>query len=61
MNKTGGTIDRMNGVKDEGKTLVETVYATLRREILDGTFEPGAKLRTEELRTRYNMGGSTIR
>jgi GntR family carbon starvation induced transcriptional regulator len=44
-----------------GRTRVEAVYATLRREILDGFFEPGAKLRTEELRTRYNTGGTTIR
>lgn len=44
-----------------GKTLVENAYATLRREILDGAFEPGAKLRTEELRARYNISGSTMR
>ncbi|WP_454916554.1 GntR family transcriptional regulator [Xanthobacter sediminis] len=44
-----------------GKTLVEGAYETLRGEILDGTFEPGAKLRTEELRTRYNISGSTMR
>ena len=45
----------------KGRTLVETAYATLRTEIVDGTFEPGAKLRTEELRARYNVSGSTIR
>jgi len=44
-----------------GRTLVEGAYATLRREILDGAFEPGAKLRTEELRARYNISGSTMR
>lgn len=44
-----------------GRTLVESAYDALRQEILDGTFEPGAKLRTEELRTRYNVSGSTIR
>lgn len=43
------------------KTLVEGAYETLRREILDGTFEPGTKLRTEELRARYNISGSTMR
>ncbi len=43
------------------RTLVEGAYATLRREILDGTFEPGAKLRTAELRVRYNVSGSTMR
>jgi len=44
-----------------GRTLVETAYATLRGEIIDGTLEPGAKLRTEELRARYDVSGSTIR
>lgn len=44
-----------------GKTLVESAYETLRREILEGTFEPGTKLRTEELRARYNISGSTMR
>jgi DNA-binding GntR family transcriptional regulator len=43
------------------KTLVEGAYTTLRRAILDGTFEPGAKLRTAELRARYNVSGSTMR
>ena len=44
-----------------GRTLVEAAYATLRNEIIDGTLEPGAKLRTEELRARYDVSGSTIR
>ena len=50
----------LDGTKP-GKTLVECAYAILHREILDGTFEPGAKLRTEELRARYNISGSTMR
>jgi len=52
--------DEPNGSR-AGRTLVEAAYATLRREIIDGSFEPNAKLRTEELRVRYNMSGSTIR
>lgn len=44
-----------------GRTLVETAYARLRHSILHGEFEPGAKLRTEELRARYNVSGSTVR
>ena len=51
--------DRQGEIK--GRTLIETAYATLRNEIIDGTFEPGAKLRTEELRSRYDVSGSTIR
>jgi GntR family transcriptional regulator, carbon starvation induced regulator len=44
-----------------GRTLVEDAYEGLRREILDGLYKPGAKLRTEELRARYNISGSTMR
>jgi GntR family transcriptional regulator, carbon starvation induced regulator len=51
--------DRQHGEK--GRTLIETAYATLRSEILSGALEPGAKLRTEELRARYDVSGSTIR
>lgn len=43
------------------KTLVESAYAALRREIIDGALAPGAKLRTDELRERYKMGASTLR
>lgn len=53
------TIERPGEAK--GRTLIETAYANLRTEIVDGTFEPGAKLRTEELRARYDVSGSTIR
>ncbi len=52
-------IDRAG--EGKGRTLIETAYATLRNEIIDGTLEPGAKLRTEELRARYDVSGSTIR
>jgi DNA-binding GntR family transcriptional regulator len=59
------TIDMAEEERDAGpkggRTLVEGAYATLRREILDGAYEPGAKLRTEELRARYNISGSTMR
>jgi DNA-binding GntR family transcriptional regulator len=53
--------ERPVGVKEEGQTLIGTIYATLRREIVDGSLKPGAKLRTQELRARYNTSGSTIR
>lgn len=56
-----GAAENLQPPAKAGKTLVESAYATLRREILDGAFEPGAKLRTEELRTRYNISGSTMR
>ncbi len=43
------------------RTLVESAYAALRGEILDGTLEPGSRLRIEELRARYDISGSTLR
>jgi GntR family carbon starvation induced transcriptional regulator len=48
-------------LREGGRTLVETAYERLRLGILHGDFEPGAKLRTEELRARYNISGSTVR
>lgn len=47
--------------REGARTLVESAYDMLRREIMDGSFEPGSRLRTEELRARYNLSGSTIR
>ena len=46
---------------NDGRTLVEVAYERLRRDSLEGALAPGAKLRTEELRARYNVAGSTIR
>jgi len=61
MKKAATIVEQQNAIKGVGRTLVETVYATLRAEILNGTFDPGARLRVEELRARYNTSGSTIR
>lgn len=60
MSDTGTVIDRQQS-EAKGRTLIETAYETLRREIIDGTLEPGAKLRTDDLRERYDVSGSTIR
>src|ERR1700684_2241374 len=60
MSFAGSSAPRRAG-ETKGRTLVETAYETLRHEILQGAFRPGAKLRTEELRERYEVSGSTIR
>lgn len=60
MTDLGWTAERAQG-EVKSRTLIETAYETLRREIIDGTLEPGARLRTEELRERYEVSGSTIR
>ncbi|PPQ33746.1 FCD domain-containing protein [Rhodopila globiformis] len=43
------------------RTLVESVYAALRRDIVDGTLPPDMKLRTEVLKEHYAVSGSTLR
>jgi GntR family transcriptional regulator, carbon starvation induced regulator len=56
---TDAAAERLSELK--GRTLIETAYETLRDEIIEGALEPGAKLRTEALRARYDVSGSTIR
>jgi GntR family transcriptional regulator, carbon starvation induced regulator len=43
------------------RSLVEAAYGTIRLDILNGVLPPGAKLRFEMLRERYNVGASTLR
>ena len=43
------------------KTLIEKVYGDLRNEIVRGHLRPRAKLRVEDLRTRFSVSSSTIR
>jgi len=42
-------------------TLASSVYDRLRGDILSGSLPPGEKLRTEALRSRYEVGNSPIR
>ena len=46
---------------DGYKTAIEGVYADLRDSLLCGEIAPASRLRVEELRTRYNVGASTVR
>ena len=43
------------------KTLVESSYNRLRSDIIAGKLAPGVKLRIEELRADYCIGGSPLR
>lgn len=45
----------------ESAVLSDQMVVNLRRDILLGEFKPGDKLRTSELRQRYNVGGTPIR
>ncbi len=44
-----------------GGTLASVAYQQLRRDIIDATLAPGAKLRVQELCRRYKVGPSPIR
>jgi len=46
---------------EEPKTLVESAYRRLRDDIIDGVHAPGAKLRVEHLKDRYEVGAGTLR
>lgn len=47
---------------EEGRaSLTSRIYTRLRADIISGVLEPGAKLKIEELRQRYDSGASPIR
>lgn len=46
---------------EEPKTLTESAYRRLRDDIIDGVHPPGAKLRVEHLKDRYDVGAGTLR
>lgn len=43
------------------RTLTEEIYRKLRFDIINGRYAPGSKLRVEELRKNYDVGGGTCR
>ncbi len=43
------------------KTLVESAYRALRRDITEGRLAPGEKLRVEHLKDNYGVGAGTLR
>lgn len=45
----------------EPKTLVESAYRGLRRDIIEGHLAPGEKLRVEHLKDDYGVGAGTLR
>jgi GntR family transcriptional regulator, carbon starvation induced regulator len=51
----------LTGSSTAPKTLVEAAYRGLRRNIIEGVYAPGEKLRVEHLKNDYNVSGSTLR
>jgi GntR family transcriptional regulator, carbon starvation induced regulator len=50
-----------DGLAAEPKTLVESAYRALRRDIIEGHLPPGEKLRVEHLKDDYGVGAGTLR
>ncbi len=46
---------------DEPRTLIETAYRQLRRDIIEGSHQAGQKLRVEHLKATYNVSAGTLR
>lgn len=55
------TVVRNASADAEPKTLVESAYRTLRRDIIEGRLPPGSKLRVEHLKDDYGVGAGTLR
>jgi DNA-binding GntR family transcriptional regulator len=51
----------VEGLSTEPKTLVESAYRSLRRDIIEGSLPPGEKLRVEHLKDNYGVGAGTLR
>lgn len=49
------------GQAREHKTLTEQTLARLRQDIVSGAFEPGQKVKSDDLKRRYEVGTSPIR
>jgi DNA-binding GntR family transcriptional regulator len=46
---------------DEPRTLIETSYRQLRRDIIDGSYQAGQKLRVDHLKSTYQVSAGTLR
>lgn len=46
---------------DQPRTLIETAYRQLRRDIIDGVQPAGKKLRVEHLKSQYQVSAGTLR
>lgn len=48
-------------MKESGDTLISSILADIRSDILSAKLQPGQKLKIDELRQRYGTSGSTVR
>lgn len=57
--ETAATADEAGN--EPARTLFETAYRRLRRDIIDGRLAAGDRLRVEHLKGRYDVSGGTLR
>jgi len=53
--------EKTDSAASEPKTLVESAYRNLRRDIIEGRLAPGEKLRIEHIKDNYGVGAGTLR
>ena len=63
---TLSTLDSLSQAKKApespvAKTLVESAYGALRRDVIEGKLAPGSKLRVEHLKDEYGVSAGTLR
>ena len=54
-------LDESLRADDQPRTLIESAYRQLRRDIVDGNLKPGQKLRVEHLKSAYQVSSGTLR
>ncbi|HQR72179.1 MAG TPA: FCD domain-containing protein [Burkholderiaceae bacterium] len=54
-------IEDTAATEEAPRTLIETAYRRLRRDIIDGRLEPDQKLRVEHLKNAYQVSSGTLR
>ena len=59
LNASAGLTD--HETDDQPRTLIETAYRQLRRDIIDGQHPAGHKLRVEHLKSTYKVSAGTLR
>lgn len=54
-------LDDGTGPQKESETLISRAYASIKSRIISGHYPPGAKLRIEQLKSDFQVSGSTLR
>jgi len=62
LEKTSGTLPgNADDASSAPRSLIEQAYRQLRRDIIEGRYAPGERLRVEHLKDDYQVGAGTLR